>query len=161
VRCVERNGGTVDKLLGDGLMATFGVPLPRTDDADRAVETATSMLWDILAWNHQRQAMGRPIIQIGIGIDTDLVLAGTMGAPARMDYTVIGDAVNVAAKLQQAGDGDGSQAWVSARTCNRLVREHELGAAQIVNIGRRGRQVSAHRLLDLLHAGCDAEDIAA
>jgi adenylate cyclase len=162
VSCVDRHGGTVDKLLGDGLMATFGVPLPRADDADRAVETAICMLCDILAWNRRRQAAGRPTVRIGIGIDTDVVLAGTMGAPARMDYTVIGDAVNVAAKLQQAGDCYGSPVLISRRTCNRLVREHKLADAGIVSIGRRGRQVAAHRvLIDLPHAGCDRENIAA
>jgi adenylate cyclase len=162
VGCVDENGGMVDKLLGDGLMATFGVPLARADDADRALETATSMLCDTLAWNRRRQATGHPTIRIGIGIDSDIVLAGTMGASARMDYTVIGDAVNVAAKLQQAGDCDSSRAWISARTCNRLVRQHKLADAEMVIVGRPGRQVAAHPvLIDLPQAGCDAGSIAA
>ena len=161
VACVHRNGGTVDKLLGDGLMATFGIPTPGADDADRAVECAAGMVREIASWNCQRSA-DRPAVRIGIGIDTGTVLAGPIGAPARMDYTVIGAAVNIAAKLQQAGDGHSSLVLVSTRTCGQLIREHELGDAEMVNIGRRGRQVAAHRLQVRLPGGeRDLESIAA
>lgn len=146
IACVHRNGGTVDKLLGDGLMATFGIPTPSPDDADRAVECAAGMVRKIAAWNHCKPLVSHPDVRIGIGIDTGTVLAGPIGAPARMDYTVIGGAVNIAAKLQQAGSGDGAPVLVSARTCGQFVRKHELGDAEMVGIGRRGRQVAVHRL---------------
>lgn len=162
VACVHGNGGTVDKLLGDGLMATFGIPTPGADDADRAVECAAGMVREIASWNHHQRSAGRRAVRIGIGIDTSTVLAGPIGAPARMDYTVIGAAVNIAAKLQQAGDGHSSLVLVSARTRDQLVREHELGAAEMVSIGRRGRQVAAHRLQVRLPGGeRDLENIAA
>ena len=146
VACVHGNGGTVDKLLGDGLMATFGIPTPGADDADRAAECAAGMVREIVAWNHRQRSAGHPVVRIRVGIDSGTVLAGPMGAPARMDYTVIGAAVNIAAKLQQAGDGDSAPILVSARTCSQFIRNHDLGDAEMVRIGRRGRHVAAHRL---------------
>ena len=145
--CIDRHGGTLDKFIGDAVMATFGIPIAAEDDADRAVEAACAMLRDIDTWNRGRWAAGRPEIRIGIGIDTDIVVAGTIGPPSRMDYTVIGDGVNMAARLQQASEACGAPLLISARTRARLVREHGLQHVETVSVGRRSQPVTAHRVL--------------
>jgi adenylate cyclase len=146
VDCVDRHGGTVDKFIGDAMMATFGIPAAAEDDADRAVEAACAILRDIENWNAGRAA-GELEIHVGIGIDTDIVVAGTIGAPSRMDYTVIGDGVNTAARLQQASKTQGVPLLISARTRARLVREHYLRPVDMICVGRGSRTVAAYDVL--------------
>lgn len=147
VACVEGHRGTVDKFIGDGVMATFGIPIATDDDADRAVEAACAMLGDVDTWNRARREAGDPEIHIGIGIDTDVVVAGTIGGPTRSDYTVIGDGVNTAARLQQASESHGAALLISARSYSRLIREHPLTSVGMIDVGRRSGRVAAHRIL--------------
>ncbi|MBA3831533.1 MAG: HAMP domain-containing protein [Chthoniobacterales bacterium] len=93
---VEKHGGVVDKYVGDALMALFGAPLGNPDDADRAMKTALEMSEAVDDMNRQWQQRGLPGIDIGIGINTDVVVAGNMGSVTRLNYTVIGDGVNLA-----------------------------------------------------------------
>jgi adenylate cyclase len=97
---VERHGGVVDKYVGDALMALFGAPLQNPDDADRALQAALDMSEALDELNGQWQAQGLAPIKIGIGINTDVVVAGNMGSQTRLNYTVIGDGVNLAARLE-------------------------------------------------------------
>ena len=97
---VEAHGGGVDKYVGDAIMALFGAPLANPDDADRAMKTALEMCEALDELNRQWQARGRTAINIGVGINTDVVIAGNMGSQTRLNYTVIGDGVNLASRLQ-------------------------------------------------------------
>ncbi|HKR86417.1 MAG TPA: adenylate/guanylate cyclase domain-containing protein, partial [Terriglobales bacterium] len=97
---VEANGGIVDKYVGDAIMALFGAPLANPDDADHAMKTALEMCKAVDELNRQWQIRGRPTINLGIGINTDVVVAGNMGSQTRLNYTVIGDGVNLASRLQ-------------------------------------------------------------
>jgi adenylate cyclase len=97
---VEAHGGVVDKYVGDAIMALFGAPLANPDDADRAMETALEMCEALDELNSQQQVRGHPAIKVGIGINTDVVIAGNMGSQTRLNYTVIGDGVNLASRLE-------------------------------------------------------------
>ncbi len=97
---VEKHGGVVDKYVGDALMALFGAPLAKPDDADRALQTALEMTEALDELNRQWHERGLPAIGVGIGINTDIVVAGNMGSETRLNYTVIGDGVNLASRLE-------------------------------------------------------------
>ncbi len=93
--------GTIDKYIGDCLMATFGAPLSQFNDSERAVMAAIDMQKTITSLNTLREERGEQKIKIGIGLNTGECILGNMGSVERMDYTVIGDMVNVAARLEQ------------------------------------------------------------
>ena len=97
---VEKRGGVVDKYVGDAMMALFGAPLQNPDDADHALETALEMCETLDELNRRWQTQGRPVVEVGIGVNTAIVVAGNMGSQTRLNYTVIGDGVNLASRLE-------------------------------------------------------------
>ena len=97
---VEKHDGIVDKYVGDAMMALFGAPLASSDGADQAMQTALEMMDALHDLNRQWQAEGRRPLGMGIGINTDVVVAGNMGSQTRLNYTVIGDGVNLASRLE-------------------------------------------------------------
>ena len=97
---VEAHRGVVDKYVGDAMMALYGAPLAGPDDADCALESALEMSETLDELNREWQAEGRHALGFGIGINTDVVVAGNMGSQTRLNYTVIGDGVNLASRLE-------------------------------------------------------------
>ena len=111
--CVFAHGGTLDKFIGDGLMATFGTPETAPDDARRALECATGMLGALAAWNHERARIGAPPVAIGIGLHHGPVTTGDIGGAQRFEFAVIGDTVNVANRLEELTRSQGTPLLVS------------------------------------------------
>jgi adenylate cyclase len=97
---IERHGGVIDKFIGDEIMALFGAPVAQPNAADRALSAALGMLTALDALNREFSAEGHPPLGVGIGINTARVVAGNIGSHRRLNYSVIGDGVNVAARLQ-------------------------------------------------------------
>jgi len=99
---VFRHGGTLDKFSGDSVMAQWGAPIGEPDDCDRAMQAALDMMVELDRLNERWVAQGRPTLQIGIGINVGEVFAGNIGSDRRLEYTVIGDSVNVSSRLCSA-----------------------------------------------------------
>jgi class 3 adenylate cyclase len=97
---VATHAGTLDKFAGDAVMAVFGAPRSLQDHAERALHCAVAMQQRQARLNAEAARLGLPACRIGIGINSGKVIAGTVGGPGRLDYTVLGDAVNVAQRLQ-------------------------------------------------------------
>jgi adenylate cyclase len=107
VEVVFKHGGTLDKFMGDAIMALWGAPIAHEDDPDRAMQVALEMLTVLDALNAKWEGEGRRRVQIGIGVNFGEVFAGNIGSEQRLEYTVIGDAVNIAKRLcDKAGPGD-------------------------------------------------------
>ncbi|MBA3316723.1 MAG: FHA domain-containing protein [Gemmatimonadales bacterium] len=107
VEVIFEHGGTLDKFIGDAVMALWGAPISHSDDPDRALDAAIAMQGAIGELNRGWVASGKPEIGVGIGISHGEVFAGNIGSHRRLEYTVIGDAVNVAARLcAEAGPGE-------------------------------------------------------
>ena len=113
---IESQGGVVDKFIGDAVMSLFGAPLSHADDASRALRTATGMCAALKALNREFREQGKPELFIGIGINTAVVVAGNMGSQTRLNYTVIGDGVNLASRLEGLTKYYGVPVVVSADT---------------------------------------------
>jgi adenylate cyclase len=131
------NDGVVDKFIGDSVMAFWGAPIEQLNQADRAVRTAISMMERLKKlqekWNEQRY----PFVSIGIGISTGVAIVGNIGSEKRFDYTVIGDEVNVAARLEGLNKEYNSNIIISNSTRKRLsisVKLEDLGDVSIKGI---------------------------
>jgi adenylate cyclase len=105
VECVFRHGGTLDKFMGDMVMAQWGAPITERDDADRAMRAAIDMMEQMEGLNEKWRTQGRPELQIGIGLNYGEAFAGNIGSERRLEFTVIGDTVNTAHRLCSAADG--------------------------------------------------------
>lgn len=110
VEILDRHGGIVNKFLGDGFLALFGAPIPHEDDVRQAVDAAR----DMLAAMERDNAAGDWALRIGIGVHVGDVVAGSIGSPRRKEYTVIGDAVNLASRLESLNKELGTQCLISA-----------------------------------------------
>jgi len=111
---ISRHHGIVDKFVGDGMMAIFGVPEPHADDARNAVLAGLELVSVIDKWRDERLAEGLPPVEIGIGIHYGDVIAGALGDEHRLEYTVVGDAVNAAARIEGLTADLGTPLLVSA-----------------------------------------------
>ncbi len=117
-----RHQGTLDKFVGDMVMGLFGAPLPDAQHADHAVAAALEMSVELDRLNAAWQAQGRPVLDIGIGINSGEMIAGNIGSSAIMSYTVIGDAVNLGSRLESLNKDYGTRILISQATKDRLTR---------------------------------------
>ena len=126
IEVVDRHGGIINKFLGDGFLALFGAPLKDPSAATNALAAARGMLDAVDAWNLVRP---RQTLRIGIGIHIGEAVTGTVGSPQRKEYTVIGDTVNLAARLEQLTKETGSRLLVSSSVRDAMAASGDGGPA--------------------------------
>ncbi|HEX8098470.1 MAG TPA: adenylate/guanylate cyclase domain-containing protein, partial [Pyrinomonadaceae bacterium] len=127
-RIVEAHGGHINKYLGDGLMIVFGAPVDRgdTEEARSAVACGLAMLREVERINEDWKGTGRPVMKIGCGIHTGPATCGVVGAERRLEYTVIGDTVNLSSRLESTTKEFGVPILISESTAKLLGDDYEV-----------------------------------
>ncbi len=148
VDCIQNEGGMLDKFIGDAIMTAFGIPMAHDDDDDRAVRAAVSMIRELREWNKEREARGQMSVDMGIGLNTDIVVSGNIGSPKRMDYTVIGDGVNLAARLESACKQYAARILISENTFAKLRGTYRSREIDRVVVKGKTEPVSVYEILD-------------
>ena len=129
------NGGTLDKYIGDAVMAVFGAPISKGNDAASAVNSAIQIQRLLIELNRDAAARKWPELRVGIGINTGNAIAGNIGSPRRLDYTVVGDAVNTAQRLMT--NAAGGQVLIAESTARKLGKSFAL--EQLPDLKVKGR----------------------
>ena len=148
VDCIQRHGGMLDKFIGDGIMAAFGIPVAHDDDEDRAMRAAIDMINALFAWNVERLAQGKKPVNMGIGLNTDEVVSGNIGSPKRMDYTLIGDGVNVASRLESACKEYSARILIGENTYRKLRGTYRIREVDSVVVKGKTEPVVVYEVLD-------------
>jgi adenylate cyclase len=142
VAVVFRHRGTVDKFVGDMIMALYGAPLDDDDHADHAVQTALAMTKTLDEMNEEWAREGKPRLDIGIGINTGDMIAGNVGSETIMSYTVIGDAVNLGARLESLNKDFGTRIIISEATRARLKGRYDIHPLGDVTVKGKSQPVA-------------------
>jgi len=148
VDCIQREEGMLDKFIGDAVMAAFGIPMRHEDDADRAVRASIAMIRALQKWNMKRVSEGKLPVDIGIGLNTDAVVSGNIGSSKRMDYTIIGDGVNLASRLESACKTYGTHILVSEFTYHQLKSTYYSREIDLVVVKGKTQPVAVFEILD-------------
>ena len=156
VTVVMEEGGVVDKYIGDAIMAVFGAPVPRPDDAVRAVRAAVRMRHALTVLNEKLEARGTPAIRTGVGLHTGEVIAGNIGSEARMEYTVIGDAVNLASRLESNTKDLGVDVLISDETHALIGDTFITRAVREITVKGRAKPVMVYEVLGFREAAVTA-----
>jgi len=148
VDCIQHHGGMLDKFIGDAIMAAFGLPVPHEDDIDHSVQAAIGMISSLFEWNERRVQDGRHPIDMGIGLNTGMLVAGNIGSPKRMDFTMIGDGVNLASRLESACKQYSARILISEYTFGRLKGVYRTREVDHVVVKGKTEPVGVYEVLD-------------
>src|SRR5262249_34289041 len=143
-----KHDGTLDKFMGDSVMAIFGAPIAHADHSERAIRTALAMQEGMVALNAKRTRDGKEGVAIGIGVSAGEVVAGTVGTEDRMEYTVIGDSVNLAARLQS--NAKPGQILISQRTLDKVRDWVDARALGAIRVKGKEEEVEVYEVVGLL-----------
>jgi adenylate cyclase len=138
----------LDKFIGDAIMAVFGTPFPTDNDEDAAVRASIAMMRSLATYNQERGERGAKPVNIGVGLNTDTIVSGNIGSQKRMDYTVIGDGVNLAARIEGACKQYGAQVLLSEFTVARLKGTYRIREIDRVVVKGKTEPVAIHELLE-------------
>ena len=147
VDVIFEHKGILDKYIGDAIMALFGAPFAGPNDADNAIAAANRMMIELKALNLTRTAAGEKPIDIGLGVSTGNVIVGNIGSIKRMEYTVIGDSVNLASRLEGANKAYGSKILYSEFTHARLANPTLTREIDLIRVKGKDFPVGVHESL--------------
>ncbi len=148
VEIIFRNEGILDKYIGDAIMAVFGTPFVGDHDADNAIATANEMMIALRVFNQRIIASGSEPLDIGVGVATGEVVVGNIGSSRRMDYTVIGDSVNLASRLEGANKLYGTTVLVSGTAVAAAKRPHRFRSLDLIRVKGKEQAVEIFECLD-------------
>jgi adenylate cyclase len=148
VDCIQKEGGMLDKFIGDAIMAAFGIPIAHEDDEDRALRASVAMLKELFSWNRERTDQGKKPVDMGIGLNTGMIVTGNIGSPKRMDYTMIGDGVNLASRLESACKQYFSRLLISEFTFTKLRGTYRNREIDRVVVKGKTEPVSIYEILE-------------
>lgn len=148
VDVIMQNKGVLDKYIGDAIMALFGVPFEGRNDADRAVKTANGMFQALCRLNQMRANNRQFMLDIGVGIGTGDVIVGNIGSLKRLEYTVIGDPVNLASRLEGATKAYGAKILISEYTKNVLHDDYVMREIDVLRVKGQITPVAIFEVLD-------------
>lgn len=146
---VLKNGGMLDKYVGDAVMAVFGAPLEAENHALLACRTAVEMMEELGVLQREWADAGKPVLDIGIGINTGEMVIGNVGSPSRMDYTVIGDHVNLASRLEGVNKEFGTHIIISGFTHEIVEGKVAARALGEIRVKGKGTPVPVYELLGI------------
>lgn len=149
VDAIFHNKGTLDKYIGDAIMAVFGAPLPLQDHAWYAMQTAIEMRRRLKQFNDKRLAAGKKPIRTGIGIHSDVVISGNIGSSKRMELTAIGDGVNLASRLEGTTKYYGCNVIVSEKTYRSYASQVYVRELDYITVKGKSEPVKIYELLGL------------
>ena len=148
VECISEQGGMLDKFIGDAIMAAFGLPISHDDDEDRGVKAGINMISRLWKWNEAREKDGKPPLDMGLGLNTDKIVAGNIGSQKRMDYTMIGDGVNLAARLESACKQYNARILISDFTFKKLKGTYRIRNIDDVVVKGKTEPIGVYEVLD-------------
>ncbi|MBI2212130.1 MAG: GAF domain-containing protein [Acidobacteria bacterium] len=147
VEVIFRNGGILDKYIGDAIMALYGAPFEKERDAENAVATANEMIVVLRELNARRAQIGKAPVDIGIGISTGDAIVGNIGSPKRMEYTAIGDSVNLASRLEGATKLYGVKVLMSEFTLGAMKTPPPVRELDLMRVKGKDRPVAVYEAL--------------
>ncbi len=154
VECIDKENGWVNKFIGDAIMAGFGVPIPDDTHEDRGVRAAIAMINSLIEWNKERTTHGKKPVDMGIGVNTDMVVTGNIGSAGtsssseRIEYTMIGDGVNLAARLETACKQYATRIIISEYTYKKLRGAYGIREIDMVVVKGKTKPVTIYEILD-------------
>jgi adenylate cyclase len=146
VEIIMEQEGTIDKFHGDGVCVVFGAPALHEDDPLRAVRTAWRLVGNVASLNERRAAQRKIPIQIGVGIHSGEVIAGHIGSERRMDYTVVGDVVNVAARIEELNKKFGTHILISDSVYEKVEEHVQVKTLTLAHLRGHKRPILIHAL---------------
>ncbi len=146
VAIIRSHGGVVDKYVGDAIMALWGVPLTREEDTRNAVRACLAMREDLAKLNELRISRGQPVLKIGMGLNRGLLIAGNIGSDEKMEYTVIGDAVNLASRIESMTKEYGTDLLISTSIYHQVRNQFICEAGGAAKVKGKSEAIEVYKV---------------